>query len=253
MDSLAPAVSIITPCHNAAKWLDAAIHSVREQDYHNWEMLIIDDASSDNSSSIASLHAEQDSRIQLHTNPRQQGGAEARNIGIRLARGHYIAFLDADDCWGKSKLATQVEFMEQASVAFCYTAYEKIHKDGARQRRFFYPPQVIQYQDLLKTCSIGCSTVMLDTKVLGKRLFPDIRRSHDYALWLDILRDGYIARGIDEPLTVYREHNESLSANKLLKLKMAWRIYREQESLSLFASGWALANYILHGIRKRLI
>jgi teichuronic acid biosynthesis glycosyltransferase TuaG len=143
--------------------------------------------------------------------------------------------------------------MDKGAFPFTYTAYEKVDITGELQGRVFQPPLELSYAKLLRSCAIGCSTVMLDTKILGRRYLPDLPRSHDYALWLELLREGYVAKGIDEPLTVYREHSGSLSSNKLSKLKMAWHIYRNQESFNLLISSFLLTSYIIHGLRKRFI
>lgn len=246
-------VSVITPCKNAARWLDTCIQSVRDQDFQDWELLVVDDASTDESPAIVEAQVEKDNRIKLLRLSESLGGSGARNHAIRQARGRYIAFLDADDWWLPQKLSSQIAFMEKGELPFTYTAYEKVDVSGELQGRVFHPPLELNYVKLLRSCAIGCSTVMLDTKILGRRYLPDLPRSHDYALWLELLREGYVAKGIDEPLTVYREHSGSLSSNKLSKLKMAWQIYRNHESFNLLISSFLLTSYVIHGLRKRFI
>ncbi|MDZ7736230.1 MAG: glycosyltransferase family 2 protein [Gammaproteobacteria bacterium] len=247
-----PRISIITPCRNSARWLDQAIRSVIDQDFDDWEHIIVDDASSDHSPAIARQYADVDTRIRVEHLAAPRGGAAARNHALKLARGHYIAFLDADDWWRANKLSSQHAFMERHAIPFSFTAYEKTDKTGRLNNRIFHPPPTVDYRALLKTCPIGCSTVMLERAALGGRTMPDLPRSHDYALWLEILRDGHIAQALQEPLTVYRERVNSLSGNKLAKWLMAWHIYRRREGLGRGASLALMAAYACHGLRKRL-
>ncbi len=181
------------------------------------------------------------------------GSAMARNHAIRRARGRYIAFLDADDCWRPDKLAVQLAEMRAKDAAFGYTAYEKCDERSHRCGRYFYPPSTVDYRRLLRTCVIGCSTVILDTHRLGRRYMPPLRMAHDYALWLDILREGHIAHGCQHPLTVYRERRGSLSANKVSKSLAVWRIYRHREALDAARCMALMGTYAWNGLYKRFI
>lgn len=248
-----PLVSVITPCHDSGRWLDEAIQSVRRQTFTDWELLIIDDGSRDNSAAIAREHSVRDHRVRVERLASPSGGASARNRGLDLARGRYVAFLDADDQWRPTKLAQQLALMQSAGACFTYTAYEKASEDGRLSGRVYRPPPSVTYAALLRACVIGCSTVMLDRNVLGPRRFPELRRSHDFALWLDILRDGHEALAVPEPLTVYRVRRGSLSANKLAKYIGTWHIYRRHERLGLLVSVRMMASYAWHGFRKHLI
>ncbi|UCV18270.1 glycosyltransferase family 2 protein [Ferribacterium limneticum] len=251
--SSTPVVSVIMPCRNSAQWLGLAIQSVQAQDFTNWELLLVDDASTDDSVSIVEGYARGDQRIRLFRLATSMGGAGARNHAIQQARGRYIAFLDADDLWRKEKLSIQLDLMTSRGLPFSYSAYEKTDADGCLQGRVYRPPLEVSYFSLLRSCAIGCSTVMLDSALLGQRLFPALKRSHDYALWLDILREGYPAHGIDMPLTIYRERSGSLSSNKVSKLHMAWHIYRQRERLGRLNSALLLLSYIYNGVKKRNI
>ena len=248
-----PEVTVVMPCLNGQRWLDQAIRSVRAQHYGNWEMRIVDDASSDRSAEIADAHARADRRITVTHLSQPVGGAAARNEALRKARGRYIAFLDADDWWRPDKLSIQRMEMQRKGAAFGYTAYEKCDECSYRCGRFFIPPAWVDYQRLLRTCVIGCSTVMLDRRRLGQRYLPPLSMAHDFALWLEILREGHIAHGCPEPLTVYRERRGSLSANKLVKSLFVWRIYREREDIDLPRSLALFASYSVNGLRKRFI
>lgn len=253
MNGPPPGVSVIVPCRDAACWLDETIRSVRAQTYHDWELIVIDDASVDASGAIALRHAADDPRVRVERLERAAGGAGARNRGLDVARGRYVAFLDADDMWRPEKLAMQLELMRSRDSMFSYTAYEKANAAGELSGRVFVPPMQIDYTSLLRTCVIGCSTVMLDRELLGSRRMPDLRRSHDYALWLEVLREGVKAVGLAQPLTIYRERPGSLSANKLAKYAAAWHIYRVRERLDLATTLRCMLSYAMHGVRKRII
>lgn len=248
-----PQVSVITPCHNAEQWLDQAIRSVRAQQHEDWEMWVIDDASTDSSPQLAQSHARRDPRIHLVRLDRRMGGAAARNEGVRRARGRYIAFLDADDWWRSDKLAVQLAAMQRRNAAFMYSAYEKCDERGHCSGRLFVPPLSADYHRLLRTCVIGCSTVMLDRRRLGPRYMPRLSMAHDFALWLEILREGHVAYGCPEPLTVYRERRGSLSGNKLAKSRIVWWIYRRRESLDIPRSLALMGSYTWNGLAKRFI
>lgn len=250
---MTPLVSVITPCHNAGRWLDVAIRSVQGQTFRDWELLVIDDGSRDDSAAIALEHSGEDPRVRLERLAHPRGGAAARNHGLKLAQGRFVAFLDADDLWRPEKLARQLALMEVTGAALSYTAYEKSSEDGVLSGRVFRPPLQVSYKSLLGTNAIGCSTVMLDRNVLGPRFFPDLRRSHDYALWLEILHEGHRAYGMPEPLTIYRVRANSLSANKVRGYLMTWGIYRRREGLGLVASARMMVSYAWHGLRKHLI
>lgn len=252
-DSRQPDVSVVMPCRDAERWLDQAIASVRAQQYEDWELWIVDDASRDRSTEIAISHAREDSRIGMVHLQESVGGALARNHAIRRARGRYIAFLDADDWWRPDKLAVQLADMRAKAAAFGYTAYEKCDERSHRCGRFFHPPCTVDYATLLRTCVIGCSTVMLDTHCLGKRYMPPLAMAHDYALWLEILREGHIAHGCPSPLTIYRERRGSLSANKVSKSLMVWRIYRHREALDTSRCMALMSSYAWNGLYKRFI
>jgi teichuronic acid biosynthesis glycosyltransferase TuaG len=252
-DQSTPVVTVVTPCRNAEQWLEQAIRSVRAQRHEDWEMWVIDDASTDASLEVAQSHARMDRRIHVLRLDQRMGGAAARNEGIRRARGRYIAFLDADDWWHADKLAVQLLAMQQRGAAFMYSAYEKCNERGCCRGRLFIPPSSVDYRSLLRTCVIGCSTVMLDRRILGRRCMPRLPMAHDFALWLEILREGHVAYGCPEALTVYRERRGSLSANKLAKSVVGWWIYRQRESLGVMRSLGLMGSYAWNGLRKRFI
>lgn len=248
-----PLVSVITPCRNAAAFVNCAIDSVRAQTMPEWEMLIVDDASTDASATVIADYAARDSRIRLLSTggDKPAGAAAARNLAITAARGRYIAFLDADDMWFADKLALQTAFMAARNLAFSYASCRLIDAAG-RDLGVFTVPPCITRADLLKVNSVSCLAAIYDARVLGKMLMPVIPHGHDYALWLAILRRVGTAHGIVEPLAAYRINRASLSANKLRMARARWRIYRRFEGLGRIAAAYYFCHYAAHGLAKYL-
>ncbi|SHO64447.1 glycosyltransferase family 2 protein [Algoriphagus zhangzhouensis] len=241
-------VSVITPVHNAGEHIEETIESVLKQTFQDWEMILIDDKSTDSSLKIIEKYLAQDSRIRLIKNSKNQGAAVTRNNGIEAAQGRYIAFLDSDDLWLPTKLEKQLAFMKKHGYAFTYTAYEKL-KDG----QIIGVQEVgerVNHNDLLKTCSIGCLTVIYDTQKLGKMLMPIISRRQDFALWLKILKEIPFAYGLNEVLSTYRLRSDSISGNKFKAAKYQWRVYREFEHLNLFEASYYFLQYSVFGVLK---
>ena len=208
-----PAVSVVTPIWNAAATLAETVASVRAQDFEDWEMLLIDDASTDGSPALARALADADPRIQVLTLPENGGPAAARNAGIRAARGRYIAFVDADDLWRPQKLARQIGFMRAGGHALTFSAYRRIAADG-RPLGIVRPPVRVDRAELLKGNVIGCLTAVYDSAMVGRLEMPPIRRRQDYGLWLEILSRVPHAHALPEVLADYRVHPGSLSARQ---------------------------------------
>ncbi len=246
-------VSIITPCFNSAQFIDAAIRSAISQTYTNWEMIIVDDCSRDDSFRIAKKYSNHDSRISVVKFGKRSGPAAARNAAIEKAAGRYIAFLDSDDIWLPEKLEKQIHLMHRNSIPFSYTAYEKIDVSGRRCGRFVYVPESGCYNNLLSGCFIGCSTAVYDVDMVGKLYMPPLMRAQDYGLWLNILRSGHIALGINQILALYRERPGSLSSSKLRKAYYQWRIYRNLEKISMAKTVKLFCQYGVKGIHKKMI
>lgn len=237
-----PLVSVITPTYNAVRFIRETIDSVQRQTYPHWELILIDDASRDET--VALIQEEMsDSRIRLIVLPKNSGAAVARNTGIAAAKGKYLAFLDSDDLWLPQKLEKQVAFMQQNDAAFSFTRYRIIEENGT-QTPFVVPiPKQIDYHGLLKNTIIGCLTVMLDREKLGAVQMPNIRTRQDTALWLQILRQGHVAYGIQEELSHYRKVEGSISSNKWKAARNTWRLYREIEKLNLVRAAWCFIHY----------
>lgn len=245
-------VSVITPSYNAEKFISATIESVRTQTYTNWEMIIVDDCSKDDTREILKRYAELDSRIKPIFLEENSGAAVARNTALKEARGDYVAFLDSDDLWVPDKLEKQLAFMQKNDYAFSFTAYNLMDESGNPLEKVINVPKKIDYKGLLKNTIIGCLTVMIDTRKVEPLQMPLIRTRQDYALWLKVLRQGHIAYGMQEPLAHYRIVEGSISSNKLKTAKRNWYVYREIEKLSLPYASWCFVNYAFYAIKKRV-
>jgi len=244
-------VSIITPIYNSEKFIESAIKSVQDQTYPYWEMILIDDGSTDGSINLVRTFLDNDERIQLISLQENQGPAMARNEGIKMARGRYIAFLDSDDLWLPVKLDKQLKFMNINNSPLSFSAYQKIDENGNIIGQVSIKKTKISYTDLLKTNHIGCLTAMIDTKLLGEKMYmPFVKKRHDHGLWLSIVNKGYTAFGINEVLAQYRCRKNSISHDKINILHHQWKLYREIERLSFIRSMYYMLSYAWYGFIK---
>lgn len=243
-------VSIITPAYNTEKYIKDAIESVIAQTYTNWEMIIVDDASVDNTVNIIKFYQQNEKRIKLILLKRNQGVANARNTAIKNAKGQYVAFLDADDIWDKEKLAEQIRFMKNNNIAFSYHAYTLFDLSNQKQKTILVPKQ-LNYQELLKGNTTGsCLTVCLDRKII-KNFYFTKEKHEDYICWLNILKQYNItAFGNNKILGTYRIGKKSISSNKLKSAIWNWKVYRNSQKLSIIKSLYYMCFYVLNGLRK---
>jgi glycosyltransferase involved in cell wall biosynthesis len=242
-------VSIITPSYKSKQYISETIKSVLSQTYENWEMIIVDDASPDGSNKIIEEYCKKDKRIKLIKLEKNVGPAVARNIAIEKAKGKYIAFLDADDLWIPEKLEKQIKFMNEHKLSFTYSSY--FLTDSYNNKiGLFSTKEYINYNDMLKTNSVGCLTAIYDVEKLGKIYMPLIRKRQDYALWLKILKNIKTTKGIIEPLATYRILENSVSSDKLKAAQYQWKIYREIEKLNFFKSMYYFTFYVVNGLLK---
>lgn len=248
-----PLISIITPSYNASSFIMETIRSVQSQSYTNWEMIVVDDLSKDNTRKIIKEEQKKDNRIKLIPLEENSGAAIARNIGIDHASGKYLAFLDSDDLWLPEKLEKQLEFMRRKNIGFAFTGYQIITQNGEPTKKFIQVPELIDYNGLLKNTIIGCLTVMIDVEKVGKVKMPNFRTRQDTATWLGILKQGHLAFGLNETLAQYRKVENSVSSKKINMAKMNWRLYREIEKLSIPKSVWCFINYAYNGFLKHKI
>ena len=246
-----PLVSIIVPMYNAQATIKDTIESVLSQTYDNWEMIIVDDCSSDSSATIVGEYCMRDGRIGYHLAKENGGVCASRNKALELATGRYIAFLDSDDMWTPNKLEKQLEFMKTKQVAFTYTACDVIDENGQPTGQVRHVPSRVDYKGLLKGNCIPCLTAMIDREMVDYKGMPNIHHE-DYAAWLNILRTGVTAYGIDEVLAHYRVCSSSLSGNKFKAMKWTWDIYRKHEGLGIFKSSYYFINYVVKALLKRV-
>ena len=246
-------VSVVMPMHNSDKFLREAIESVLAQSYTNWELLVVDDASTDNSIDIVEEYVKQDKRIHLLSNTNHMKMPSApRNIGVQAANGQYIAFLDSDDFWFPAKLEQQLRLFNDPETAIVFSNYEKIDEIGTRSNRIVHSPSMVDYKTLLKGNVIGNLTGIYDTAKVGKENIRDIHHE-DYVMWLSILKKGFIGRNTGTTLAAYRESSQSISSNKLRVTLWQWQVYREVEHLSILRSAYYFCFYAVKALRKRQV
>lgn len=243
--------SIIMPSYNASRFIAQAIESVRAQTCRDWELLIADDGSTDNTVDIINQYISDDGRIRLLKGS-HHGAAEARNIAIRQAQGQYIAFLDSDDVWEPDKLEVQIRFMQQTGHAFTFSNYYVMDEEGHRTGKVIKVPGEIGYHQYLRNTIIGCLTVVIDREQTGDIEMPLIRSSHDMALWLLIMRRGFKAYGLQKTLAGYRMVGNSNTSKKGRAASDVWKVYREIEHLSVPYAAFCFCGYAIHALIKRL-
>ena len=245
-------VSIITPSFNSSKYIKETVDSVLRQTYENWELIIVDDGSKDSSANIIQDLTNTDTRIKGFYFDKNIGAAEARNVAIQQAKGKYIAFLDSNDLWELEKLEKQISFMQTEDIAFSFSTYQPMSEDGSKLYSIIHAPKIVTYSAYLKNTIIGCLTVVIDREKAGDFEMPNIRSSHDMALWLLIMKRGFDAYGLDENLARYRIVSASNSSSKWHAAKDVWKIYREVEKLSFLYSSWCFLNYAFNALVKRI-
>ena len=245
-----PLVSVIMPAYNAARFVEAAVRSVLAQTVTDWELLVLDDGSSDETVSIVAALAEQDGRIRLLPNEANMGVARTRNRGFDLCRGAYVALLDSDDVWHPEKLEKQLALARQTGAQLIYSSYAIVDSRGNMAKPTYVVPETVDFPALLKENVIGCSTVLLDGTLLETYRFQTDFYHEDYVLWLQMLRDGHLAAGCTEPLVDWRFLENSRSFDKRKSARNRWRIYRDYLHLSLVRSVCCFAAYAYHGFRK---
>jgi teichuronic acid biosynthesis glycosyltransferase TuaG len=245
-------VSVITPTYNSSKYIRFTIESIISQTYKNWELLITDDFSSDNTIQIIESYAKNDSRIKLFKLEENSGAGIARNFSINKAQGRYIAFCDSDDQWKKNKLEFQLKFMKENNLVFSFTDYDIIDEQGI-SKGHIKCPKFLTYNKLLKNNYIGCLTVIYDTKTLGKLLMPKIRKRQDWVLWLSIMKKIKFTKGLNTSLSIYRDRSNSISSSKFYLLKYNWNVYHKELGFNKIISFYYLIIFIFHYFLKKTI
>ncbi len=246
-----PLVSIITANYNCERFIAATIESVLNQTFKDWEMIIVDDLSTDNGVSIIKRYMAQDERIKLIELKTNQGPAVARNTAIAAAHGRFMAFLDSDDQWTPTKLEVQIKFMQERDIALSYTEYRKVDEQGNIISDVIERPDRVNYQFMLNSNYIPCLTAIYDAQKLGKVFMPLILKRQDYGLWLDILKRIDYGYAVHEPLALYRvRKNDSVSSNKVKSALYHWKILRELEHVPLLKSVYHFIRYAIIGYIK---
>lgn len=250
MTNSQPLVTIITPVYNAAKHLPQTIQSVQAQSYAHFEMILVDDCSTDNSREVIQSFLD-DTRLQLVTQPTNGGVASARNTGLEHAKGSYFCFLDSDDWWGPDKLQQQVDHVLKTGAQLSHMDYMRV-SESSNQNRVTAPDR-LDFKEMLKSNAIGNLTAMVSREAIGGTRFERIGHE-DYVFWLSVMQKGVEALKAPSPspCCFYRVHAQSLSANKWRTIKWQWRIYRDKLGLSAVASAYYLCNYLYRAVRKRM-
>lgn len=239
-------VSVIMPAYNCDKFIDATIQSLFSQTYTNWELIVVDDCSTDRTNEILKYYAGIDKRVKYKRNENNLGAAMTRNKAVSLASGQYLAFLDSDDVWKKEKLEKQLSFMKDNNCTFCCTAYGKIDENGRNLNRAISAESKSDYWGILKNCP-GNSTIIYDAFALGKHIIPDIRKRNDYVMWLSVIKSAKTILGMNDLLGFHRVRTDSISSKKTVLLKYHWFVYRRIECLSFIRSAYLLAYWIKKG------
>ncbi|MDY3110315.1 MAG: glycosyltransferase family 2 protein [Lachnospiraceae bacterium] len=248
-------ISIVVPVYNAAPYIENTVQMVLQQTYQDFELILVDDCSTDNSVALLEelLEQRKDVRLRLVKKERNQGAAAARNTGLDMASGRYIAFLDADDVWLPHRLEAGLRFMEEKKAGFVFSAYEFGDEQARGTGKIVHVPEKLTYRKALSRTVVFTTTTLFDTTLVPKELLrmPTVP-SEDTATWWQILRNGHVAYGLDQVLAIYRRPAKSLSSNKLVALQRIWNLYRKQEKLGLFSSAFYFCFWALRATLRRI-
>lgn len=243
-------VSIIMPSFNTAQYIATSIQSVINQTYQNWELIIVDDCSTDNTDAVVAGIS--DTRIRYLKNEKNSGAAVSRNYALREAKGRWIAFLDSDDLWMPEKLEQQINFMEKNKHAFSYTNYEEIDVNGNKTGVRVTGPKKITKTGMFNYCWPGCLTVMYDRNVVGLIQIVDIKKNNDYAMWLNVCKraDCYL---LDECLAQYRKGRAGSVSTQSIKTMIGWhyKLFREAEKQDTILSAFNTGRNLVFGLYKK--
>lgn len=248
-----PMVSVIIPLYNSESFLQVALDSLLAQTYGDWEAILVDDGSTDQSFEIASKYSSHDPRMIAIRQPYNMGAAKARNRALRRASGRFIAYLDSDDYWYPDKLGAQLDYMRTNRIKSCFTAYETVNEDGSH-RNYIHVDEVVTYGKFLRKPPTCSHTIMFDTEAVDRSILnmPDIRKRQDAATWLQVIRATGPLHGLDEVLAANRKRPDSLSANKLDAVRHTWRLYTEIEGLNRAYAAYCLSWQVFHAGLKRM-
>ncbi len=246
-------VSIITPSYNTAAYIADTIRSVQAQTYGDWEMLIVDDCSTDETDEVVRPFLE-DRRIRYFKNEKNSGAAVSRNYALRQAKGRWIAFLDSDDLWLPEKLEKQIAFMEENGFRFSYTQYEEIGEDAQPRGVTVTGPKRVSRQGMYCYCWPGCLTVMYDAEAVGLIQIRDIKKNNDYAMWLKICKKAD-CRLLGQVLAKYRRGRSGSISSHGIRTMLRWhyRLFREAEGQTAPLAALNTGRNVLFGVIKKLL
>lgn len=245
-----PLISVIMPAYNADRFIAEAIRSVQGQTHQNWELLVLDDGSVDDTCPVVAEIAREDPRIRLIKNEKNMGVARTRNRGFDLCKGQYIALLDADDLWQPEKLSRQLELLEKSGADLVYCSYGIIDVRGEACCNDFIVPGEICFESALVRQVISCSTALLRSALVQNNRFPTEYYHEDLVFWLQLLKAGYVARGCVEVLAAYRISAGARASNKGKSALNRWRVYRDCLKIPFFRRLRVFAGYALQGLKK---
>ncbi len=245
-------VSIILPVYNSEEYLTDCINSVLLQKYSNWELIIVDDCSTDSSLLICEEFSSNYENISLFKQSSNYGAGVSRNLGLLHSKGNFICFIDSDDLWDSEKLFLQIEFMKLHKCPISFHSYRLIDRNGNDLDKIVNAVDKIEYYSYLKNTIIGLSTSMINIQITGKFEFSTIRTRQDTLLWITFFKNGYFALGLPFVCSSYRVRNNSISSNKFLAVKKVWDLYYNNQKLGLGNSIYYFSFYIINAIKKRL-
>lgn len=252
-------VSVIVPVFRLEKYIRETMDSIANQTYEDWEMILVNDNTDDNSVEIIEKYIVEkgfQDRVFLYHQKDEKGAASARNRGVREAHGRYIAYLDGDDVWMPDKLEKELAFMSEKDAGFVFTGYEFADANAVGMGKIVRVPATLNYKQALKNTTIFTSTVMFDTEKLAReKLMMPLIKSEDTALWWRILREGNVAYGLDANLVLYRrpgKNGKSLSSNKFEAIKRVWALYRKSEGLNVFVSFYYFCFWAVRAVLRRV-
>ena len=245
-----PLVSVVMPAYNAELFVEEAILSVVNQTVSDWELIVIDDCSKDETAEIVRKIAEKDPRIQLVKNDVNMMVSKTRNRGVELSRGKYIAFLDSDDYWNPHFLERMVSCIEDTGADIVYCSYELVDEQGQKVCNDFIVPLSTTFEEAIVRSAITCSTVLMKSEIAKNNPFPANVYHEDITLWFTLLRDGKIARGDQTVLASYRQRSGSRSSDKIRNARKRWIVYRKHLKLPFFKSVFVMIKYAYYGVIK---
>lgn len=245
-----PLVSVVMPAYNAEKYIAQAILSVQRQTIEDWELLVVDDCSTDSTALIVERLEKQDSRIRLLKNEKNSGSAKTRNHGFEFARGKYTALLDSDDYWYPSKLEKQIQLLEKEAADLAYCSYAIVDENRNKCCKDFIVPNTANVQTILIKSVVSCSTALIKTEIVKEHHFEETFYHEDYVYWLELLQSGVKAVGLPEVLAEYRQSDNSKASNKISCARHRWEIYRGYLKMPFLRSAFYLTKYAFAGMEK---